>query len=622
MWSGVYGAGYDLGSSGGIGLRASAVTADKRNHGKILMSQSQVDDWCDEYAQRFFVQTSSSTFSPIPREARGVPHYAVPGLHTYLDDLVQALESTRSDLGIESHQTVDSLQALPFGPYSERIRPHVLSAVDPTTLRLQRNPQDQCVRNRAYLSDSTTESTSVFREPLVAACSVTAPEDNVYAQSHPFVSTAFGAIATIAVHAKTAFTLASARNPGASTSLNSESPSASSATQMVRHLHECLKAFHELPENAPSPFFGAGFLCACVCSLLTLVYPASVAMAELATVPAYALAPAAFAKRMRAPPPKARPPPDGDAPTAPQQQQQQQLCVGFSLASVVTCDVELKRARDYFAPFLRTDASKSAWTAVARVLELLIVADGTYDNTLKSLDALASANEALLRNIWKVNSPDGILPPQSPHAAPAICRLQSPRHVCKGLFSPVLFSQVTDPVTNFFESPRSSFVGVMPMALQQVMQLLIGAAKFETLQCSYVQNFGYLVYRPSAAADVLTFEGNERSSKAISCMGVEGDELLFGERKEKLAMCRLHRIAWEKNLHAIRPLCMNISAPMPDEVRSRGDDASVAYIKKSRKDLRKMQRKSAQELSAERFFDFAVSNLPHSKPGSKHRTPP
>ena len=72
-----------------------------------------------------FVQVNETEYAPIPREARGIPHYTIPGLHGYLNDYANGMEHARKLLGITSKRTVDSLQCLPFGPFAERQAPHV-----------------------------------------------------------------------------------------------------------------------------------------------------------------------------------------------------------------------------------------------------------------------------------------------------------------------------------------------------------------------------------------------------------------------------------------------------------------------------------------------------------------
>ena len=89
------------------------------------MAQAQVDEWCAEAAKNHYMPVSDTQYAAVPREARGVPHQAIPGLHAYLDDYVDALERARTLIGIEDRRTVDSLQCLPLSPFAERQAPHV-----------------------------------------------------------------------------------------------------------------------------------------------------------------------------------------------------------------------------------------------------------------------------------------------------------------------------------------------------------------------------------------------------------------------------------------------------------------------------------------------------------------
>ena len=132
-WSGTYGCGFDIGTSGGIGVRASSLTSDNRKHGKILMAQAQVDEWCAEAAKHHYIQVSDEYYAGVPREARGVPHQTIPGLHAYLDHYVDALEHARTLIGVNDRRTVDSLQCLPLSPFAERQAPHCSEGSGATT---------------------------------------------------------------------------------------------------------------------------------------------------------------------------------------------------------------------------------------------------------------------------------------------------------------------------------------------------------------------------------------------------------------------------------------------------------------------------------------------------------
>ena len=89
------------------------------------MAQAQVDEWCAESAKTHYMPVNDTHYSAVPREARGVPHQTIPGVHAYLDDYVDALERTRTLIGVEDRRTVDSLQCLPLSPFAERQPPHI-----------------------------------------------------------------------------------------------------------------------------------------------------------------------------------------------------------------------------------------------------------------------------------------------------------------------------------------------------------------------------------------------------------------------------------------------------------------------------------------------------------------
>ena len=105
----------------------------RRKHGKILMAQAQVDEWCAEAAKNHYVQVSDEYYASVPREARGVPHQTIPGLHAYLDHYVDALEHARTLIGVNDRRTVDSLQCLPLSPFAERQAPHCSEGSGATT---------------------------------------------------------------------------------------------------------------------------------------------------------------------------------------------------------------------------------------------------------------------------------------------------------------------------------------------------------------------------------------------------------------------------------------------------------------------------------------------------------
>ena len=122
----------------------------------------------------------------------------------------------------------------------------------------------------------------------------------------------------------------------------------------------------------------------------------------------------------------------------------------------------------------------------------------------------------------------------------------------------------------------------------------------------YKHNFSFLIFRPSAAPDILTSRSKERSSKAISVVNVEGDEAAFGARADKMAACKLHREAWRANLDYVKPLCVRVCAPRSDRERARGDRAAVDYAKERKRALDAEGLLTRQQIAADELFTAAV----------------
>ena len=558
------------------------------------MSQAQVDQWCAELSRVHYMQVSDTHYAPIPREARGVPHYTVPGLHAYLDDYTNGLERARGMLGIEAHRTVDSLQCLPFGPFSERQAPHVAENSDPTTSRRFRNPEDRINSDgRAFQVDSTSADVSIFREPLVPNVAIVAPQDNIFAQATPFITTAFGAMAFIARQARTAFRLA---NPELGAEVTRPKEASLTPTharsrpltlaharsrllalaharsrlltlrllQEILLLHKLLCAFHhgtELPSNRLNHY-----LAATVAVALNVVFPAAHGMAENVIRTAHAHAPSIVHSVMIS---------QTNSGIAP---------VGVGLPWMVggiLSETEVDEAQRFWAPFERKTSSVNAWCKLEPLLLKLLESNGSFDNDIDSLDAFWHGNDQLLRAAsWMAASPDGFSAPVAPSP---LAGVRSWTQVRSEHLNPVFVGYTTTQEKHVPE--RSSLIGIMPLGWSQILALLIAVPRVPNIVVQYAHNFGYLIYRPSAAPDIKTNKNRERSSKAISAVNVEGDEAAFGTRHEKIRMCKLHRLAWRLNLDLVLPICTAIARPRPDAQRARGDIKEVDYIKGCKRDL-------------------------------------
>lgn len=513
------------------------------------MSQAQVDRWCTAFTKVHYMKVNDQHYAPIPRETRGVPHYTVPGLHAYLDDYANGLERARVMMGVESHRTVDSLQCMPFGPFSERQAPHVSESSDPTTSRRFRNPEDAIFADgRAFQVDATAADVSIFREPLVPNVAVTAPHDCIFAQATPFITSAFGAMAVIARQARSAYRLA---NPNLG-------PEVTRPREELQLLHRLVCAFHhdtELPSDKLNHYHAAT-----VVVMLNVVFPASYGMAESVVLNAYAHAPASIYALMGVQLQQGKPP------------------VGAGLPSLVSEKLtanDVAEAQRFWSSFERKDTSINAWSRLEPLLLKFLESNGSFDNDLASLDAFWNGNDQLLRAAtWLVASPDGSQAPQAPSP---LAGVRSWTQVRSEHINPIFVGYSNTNGKNV--AARSSLVGVMPMGFQQILALLIAAPRVPGVVVQYSHNFGYLVYRPSAAPDILTSKNRERSSKAISCVNVEGDEQAFGTREQKLIMCKMHRLSWRVNLDYVLPICTAISMPRSDAERARGDIKAVDFVR-------------------------------------------
>ena len=550
----------------------------RRNHGKILMAQAQVDEWCAEAAKSHYVQVDDTFYSAVPREARGVPHATVPGLHAYLDEYADGLEHARSLIGVTERRTVDSLQCLPLSPFAERQAPHVsegsgnstqlkphthtnsvhtrtfrAACADPTVPKRFRNPDDAVdAEGRAFQVDATCADVAILREPLVPCVAITSPQDCIFGQAQPFLTSVLGAAAALARLARSA---ALVQNP---------SPEADHTPETdVYGLYSILKNYYKggLPLGG-HPKTGYYYYASVAAVLLNSIFTNAHQMAEMVIADGNAKGPAACAARMRVQEA------DGEVPD------------GAPLKDLVSAE-EFARAASWWAPFVRSREHLNPWIHVAPLLVLLSKINGSLDLPVETYDEVSHAVHNLVcSGTWLHASADGEKPPTEPSP---LAGLRAPSHVRAEHVTPVFVGKMDS--LHDSKPATACIVGVLPMGLQQILALLQGASNDPTIVVNYAHNFSFLIYRPSAAPDIVTNCKKQRSSKAISCVNVEGDEAAFGTRKNKLAVCKLHRVAWRINLDLVRPLCLRVTRPRPEKQLARGDRASVDYCKQRKREL-------------------------------------
>ena len=322
--------------------------------------------------------------------------------------------------------------------------------------------------------------------------------------------------------------------------------------------------------------------------LINAIFPSAWGMSDLIINEGHAAAPAKCAARMR------------------QQEERGELAVGAPLAELVS-EAEAELAKSFWNPFERAPHA-SPWKALAPLLELLLEQDGSLDLDLAAIDAVSAAFEKLVKEgSYLIGSPDGFSPPREPHPLAGIRTAQAVRseHVVPRITPRISSSGEVTPA-------RATLVGLPALGFQQLLNLLLASSRDERVNCNYSLNFSYLVLRPSAAPDILKAAATARSAKAISCLNVEGDELQFGSREEKLLVTRLHRIAWAYNLNAIKSLCLDVAPPLPESQRTRGDLEANKFVRARKMALESENRVTVQQERARAAFAAVYDELGRS----------
>lgn len=544
-----------------------------RNHGKILMAQAQVDEWCAETAKSHYMPINDAQYAAVPRETRGVPHQTIPGLHAYLDDYTNALERARVLIGIEDRRTVDSLQCLPLSPFAERQAPHISEVSDPTVPKRFRNPDDAVgAEGRAFQVDSTCADVAIMREPLVPCVAITSPQDCIFGQSQPFLASVLGAAAALTRLARAAYLVA---HPDCDANVPEKE---------IHFLYKLLKSYYD--GSAP-PTGSSHYWAATAAVLLNSIFTNGHEMAERVIMPGNAKGPAACAQKMRD-----------------QRGDVEEVAPGAPLKELVSAK-EYAEAAAWWAPFIRPQENLNVWIRVCPLLVILSTTNGSLDLPVETLDEVWRAIHGLVcTGSWLHASEDGMLPPTEPSP---LAGLRAASHVRAEHVTPTFVGKASSYRDS--RPATACIVGVLPMGLQQILALLQGASADNRIVVDYSQNFSFLVYRPSAAPDIMTHKKKARSSKAISCVNVEGDEAAFGSRADKLVVCKLHRVAWRVNLDLVKPLCLRVAPPRPDKQRARGDRMATDFCKERKRELEAEHLLTQQQVIADALMEKAILNM-------------
>ena len=445
------------------------------------------------------MRVSDTHYAAIPREARGVPHSTTPGVHAYLDDYADAMERARALLDIEDRRTVDSLQCLTLGPFAERQPPHIseqsgapvqrvdpkpdaprvitaarAACADPTVPKRFRNPDD-AVRSegRAFQVDATCEDVAITREPLIPCVAITSPQDCIFGQSQPFLTSVLGAIAALDQIARCAYVAAHPGVRGGARARRGDAPALRAPQGLLRGLRRGRRL---APPHGLSHQWAAN-----AAVYLNSIFTCGQRMADRTIAEANALGPSACASTMQMQEAEGSPP------------------IGWPLRRLVK-PAQFAAAEKWWAPFVRAQPNLNVWLTVQPLIALFARTNGSLDLPLATLNAFWAGVDRLVRcGAWLHHSPDGMRAPVAPSPLAGVRAATQVRaeHVTPTLVGCSSGLGAGRPAT-------ACILGVLPMGLQQLAALLQGAANDASVVAQYAHNFSLLIFRPSAAPDILT----------------------------------------------------------------------------------------------------------------------
>ena len=583
--SGAYGAGVDIGSSGGVGLRCSALFADKRyvcccclqlcvcvcmcvdvhmyvcvcvrHHGKLLVDQETADQYCEYLASRHYMKVNDKHYDSIPVEARGIPHLAIPGLHSYLDEYysgMMTLQRTTNPERCENgeYPTVQSMACLPFTPFAQALAPGTTTELDTTRHFAFRNRADQIdMDGRCFMNDGTVEDVAILKEPLFPRAKIADASDNPFELADDHMDTFFNAAATAAILIDVRF---------------------GECGPDFKRVIDAGMSFH-----SKRPVCEGMETMADLMVLFNSMYPKTFDVAQPHILSAYSSAPFCAHK------------------AAKYQEKHKQTVEGLRLSEMSLPTKDVQEAQEYGERFFTM-----VFPELCPLIATLIHMNCRYDLTLEEFVDVSKKLDNAVKAAWFLQSPDGESPPEKGSPLDGVA---SPARVNAKHVAPRVVDREQSDGT--WETARGALVGIMPGAYRQLMSLLVAASTMNVSVQVY-RNIGGLLLRPSAAPDIVTKEGKQRSDKAISPLGVEGDQLAWGTREGKLRSCTRQRRAWKLNMRLIMDLCTNVSKPVPADEMLQADDSCVEYIRSRVASHGQVGTKTQEELDSLQTFNAAV----------------
>lgn len=428
----------------------------------MALSAEAADELGPIFAAAHWVPSKDGTrFYETPVQTRGISHGLMPGVHSALDNVGEAIETLRGHLGRADAPTTDALLCLPFGAFSQGLAPISELTVDPTTRLCVRDPLHPSTRTgRAYLPDATSEEDAVVREPLFRRPGSSTFSENCYATSYEHLDSFVNAAAAVGLLARCVSEAEEEEDP-------------------VGRLWSAMDAFMMQPSLPSSIEEGSILFVGDALLLLNSMYPITWLVAEPCIVPALAVGVPALARLVE------------------EQAGRDELADGAPLCRLVSAEL-LEGGRKWWAAFRRfrdapVEAKVCGWRdAVAPLLRALERHDGSHFVPEATTRKVRVALEQAVQGGWLVHSKDGVSPP--PPECPAH-PARAPAYVRRPVVDPLFHTSLKAGT-----AARGCLVSIKPHQLRQLYALCLGS-HLPNAEAQVVRNEGALVTALHASSE-------------------------------------------------------------------------------------------------------------------------
>lgn len=581
--------------------------------GGMCLSTEAADEITTELAKHFYVDMNDGTFDARPSEARGIPWALIPGVHSALRKYVEATESARHLTGMDSDAWVTEVLVLPVTPLAEQKCANCREGDHDAAYRWAINPRRDGkphASGKSYLTDSTDEADAITSSTrcLISEPSIQSSLDNPFATPSEEIQVVVAMASYLAALSKMLVDRDVMYEDGTT--------GPDTLQQTPEHRTRCVDALKNALDELFAPARPPGE------EAIARVRAERANRSNFAAEDAIEVAAEGAMRSASTTCPPQMADADATLRRANARADRWDCCDGYALplaqrhiiaahaAVAISCiypytwyideplvqedvsnaiplilnqpldgtqarrivDVlstdEAKRAIEWWAPFARDDPDKSAWTkgpntgGLAPLIEWFVEFDGQHDITDENRHQLREAlHDAISSAAYLACSPDGVNACTRPGCP--VADIQSPMHVRRDHIDPIFVRRFGEEVA------RGPLVGCPRFNQRNLLTCLEAAHIDVTPQAWRIQ--GAMVYRVSAAADVLTPSEQLRPDKQTSFVQQDRGHQAYGTVANRRPVSAACRSAWDKNALHMKKIWTRVDPPLPASRRSRGD---------------------------------------------------